>query len=92
MRILGEMCHAFRSKSATIPDLLLTPGGVLLDDGRSLNEELVRAGLAWWYLAYTPNDTNLAQLAAQAREAQRGLWADVEPVPPGQWRKARAQR
>jgi len=31
-------------------------GEVLLPDGRSLNQELVRAGLAWWYRPYAPND------------------------------------
>jgi endonuclease YncB( thermonuclease family) len=36
-------------------------GDVLLPDCRSLNQELVRAGLAWWYRQYAPNDTTLAQ-------------------------------
>jgi endonuclease YncB( thermonuclease family) len=69
------------------------PGGeVLLADGRSLNQELVRAGLAWWYRQYAPHDTTLAQLEAEARAAKRGLWADAAPVPPWAWRKARATR
>jgi endonuclease YncB( thermonuclease family) len=67
-------------------------GEVLLPDGRSLNQELVRAGLAWWSRQYAPNDTNLAQLEAAAHAAQRGLWADAAPVPPWEWRKARTQR
>jgi endonuclease YncB( thermonuclease family) len=67
-------------------------GEVLLPDGRSLNQELVRAGLAWWYGQYAPHDTTLAQLEAQARAARRGLWADTAPVPPWKWRKARALR
>jgi endonuclease YncB( thermonuclease family) len=62
---------------------------VRVPDGRNLNEELVRTGMAWWYRAYAPNETNLAQLEAQAREANRGLWADLEPIPPWQWRKKR---
>jgi len=62
-------------------------GEVLLPDGRSLGHELVRAGLAWWYRQYAPHDTTLAQLEAEARTAKRGLWADVRPVPPWQWRK-----
>ena len=33
-----------------------TVGEVLLPDGRSLNHELVRAGLAWWYRRYAPDD------------------------------------
>ena len=62
-------------------------GEVLLPDGRSLNQELVKAGMAWWYRQYAPNDTTLAQLEAEARTAKRGLWADAHPVPPWEWRK-----
>jgi len=64
-------------------------GEVLLPDGRSLGHELVRAGLAWWYRQYAPKDTVLAQLEAEARQAKRGLWADAQPVPPWDWRKAK---
>src|SRR5215467_12619983 len=49
-------------------------GEVLLPDGRSLNQELVRAGMAWWYRPYAPNDLLLAQLEAEAQTAKRGLW------------------
>jgi endonuclease YncB( thermonuclease family) len=66
-------------------------GDVLLPDGRSLNQELVKAGMAWWYRPYAPKDTLLAQLEAEARSAQRGLWADAHPVPPWQWRKGKRQ-
>ena len=62
-------------------------GEVLLPDGRSLNQELVKAGMAWWYKHYAPNDTTLAQLEADARAAQRGLWAEAHPVPPWAWRR-----
>ncbi|MDA2912172.1 thermonuclease family protein, partial [Nitrospiraceae bacterium AH_259_D15_M11_P09] len=37
-----------------------TVGEVLLPDGRSLNRELVRAGFAWWYWRYAPDDETLA--------------------------------
>jgi endonuclease YncB( thermonuclease family) len=57
-------------------------GDVLLPDGRSLNQELVKAGMAWWYRPYAPNDPTLAQLDAEARTAKRGLWAEAYPVPP----------
>jgi endonuclease YncB( thermonuclease family) len=56
-------------------------------DGRNLNQELVKAGMAWWYKHYAPNDTTLAQLEADARAAQRGLWAEAHPVPPWAWRR-----
>src|SRR5215510_13164214 len=62
-------------------------GDVLFPDGRSLKQELVQAGMAWWYRPYAPNDIMLAQLEAEARTAKRGLWADAHPIPPWQWRK-----
>ncbi len=64
---------------------------MILPDGRVLNRELVRAGFAWWYRRYAPDDEMLAQLEQEAREAQRGLWADAEPVPPWEWRGMRKQ-
>jgi micrococcal nuclease len=54
-------------------------GEVLLPDGRSLNQELVRAGMAWWYRQYAPHDTTLAQLEAEAQVAKRGLGGDAAP-------------
>ncbi len=62
-----------------------TVGVVLLPDGRSLNRELVKAGFAWWYRRYAPEDDTLKQLEQEARQAKRGLWADPHPVPPWQW-------
>ncbi len=62
-------------------------GEVRLPDGWSLNQELVKAGMAWWYRQYAPHDTTLARLEAEARTAKRGLWADAHPVPPWEWRK-----
>ncbi len=66
-----------------------TVGVVLLPDGRSLNHELVRAGLGWWYWRYTPDDETLAQLERDARGAKRGLWVDPHAVPPWNWRVRR---
>ena len=60
---------------------------VILPDGRSLNRELVSAGLAWWYRQYT-DDADLAAREQEARAARRGLWADAAPVPPWEWREA----
>jgi nuclease-like protein len=58
---------------------------VRLPDGRSLNQELVRAGYAWWFRRY-PADPVLARLEADARVARRGLWADPHPTPPWEYR------
>jgi len=63
---------------------------VFLLDGRSLNRELVSAGLAWWYRKYSTNRT-LEALEQTARISRRGLWADSNPAPPWEFR-ARNQR
>jgi len=51
----------------------------------------LRAGLAWWYRHYAPNDAELEALEAEARAGKRGLWVDTDtaapPVQPWAWRK-----
>jgi micrococcal nuclease len=59
---------------------------VHLPDGRSLNQELVRAGYAWWFRRYSI-DRTLVALESEARAARVGLWADRLPVPPWEWRR-----
>jgi micrococcal nuclease len=65
-----------------------TVGIIYLADGRSLNEELVRAGFAWHYKAYS-KDPALAVLEEAARKAKRGLWAGPAPIAPWDFRKGR---
>ena len=60
-------------------------GEVVLPDGRSLNQELVRAGYAWWFRKYS-RDVRLAHLEDEARQGRRGLWADQAPEPPWEYR------
>jgi micrococcal nuclease len=59
---------------------------VILPDGRNLNEELLRAGLAWWYQNYAPDQKEFQALEAQARVQHLGLWSDLHPIPPWEWR------
>lgn len=63
-----------------------TVGEVILPDGRNLNQELVRAGYAWWYRKYS-SDSTLGELEEKARAARIGLWGDLVPVPPWDWRR-----
>jgi len=69
-----------------------TVAEVILPNGRSLNRDLVRAGLAWWYRHYAPGDRELAELEAQARAARHGLWADPAPMAPWDFRKLERER
>ena len=66
-----------------------TVGEIILPDGRNLNRELVRAGLAWWYRQYARGDRELRRLETEARAARRGLWADAHPLSPWEWRRVR---
>ncbi len=66
-----------------------TVGEVILEDGQSLNRELVRAGLAWWYRQYAKKDAELKALEGNARKAKTGLWVDADPVPPWNWRRGK---
>jgi endonuclease YncB( thermonuclease family) len=65
-------------------------GDVFLPDGASLNREMVRSGLAWWFVRYAPDDLELQALEVEARCARRGLWQERNPLPP--WRHREAER
>jgi len=52
-----------------------------------VNHALVNDGWCWWYRKYAPGDTVLEGLENDAREGRKGLWADLQPVPPWEWRK-----
>jgi micrococcal nuclease len=57
-------------------------------EGQNVNRQMVADGLAWHYVRYS-KDSGLASAEQAARAANRGLWADMAPVPPWGWRKMR---
>ncbi|MDQ2921714.1 MAG: thermonuclease family protein [Acidobacteriota bacterium] len=66
--------------------------GKILLDGKDINLEQVKAGMAWHYREYqreqAPEDRELyAKAEDEARAARRGLWQDADPVEPGAFRK-----
>jgi micrococcal nuclease len=63
--------------------------GEVFVGGHSLNEAIVRAGLAWWYRKYARRAKVLALLEAEARKAKRGLWSDPHPIAPWEFRHRR---
>lgn len=68
----------------------MTVADVQLPDGRLLNRELLRAGLAWWFQEDQPPDPVMPRLHLEALYEKRGLWASSSsPVPPWEWRRAR---
>jgi micrococcal nuclease len=64
-----------------------TIGEVILPDGKTLNHEIVKAGLAWWFRRYAPNNKTLEELETEARDAKRELWNEPHPVPPWEQRR-----
>jgi endonuclease YncB( thermonuclease family) len=55
-------------------------------EGKSINEEQVRRGMAWERSNYHSNKAYIA-LQNEAQQARRGLWAGTEIMEPVQWRK-----
>jgi endonuclease YncB( thermonuclease family) len=64
-----------------------TLADVVLPDGTNVNHTLVGGGWCWWYRKYAQGNAHLEKLESEAREAKRGLWADLHPIPPWDWRK-----
>lgn len=68
-----------------------TPDG---DDAAAI---MIREGLAWYAVSYAREDSPQARLLyasleAEARQAHRGIWTGVDPMPPWDCRRARRQR
>lgn len=65
--------------------------GKILLDGKDVNIEQIRRGLAWFYRHY---DRELSDADRQsydreeveAKDHRRGLWADPQPIPPWEFR------
>ena len=55
---------------------------------RFVNVEMVCDGFAWHYVTYDKAGEFTAA-EADAREHRRRLWADAEPIPPWEWRRAK---
>lgn len=58
-----------------------------LADGRDLNQELVRSGMAWWYRKYAASDKTLEKLEDEARSEKIGLWSDPNAEAPWEFRQ-----
>ena len=66
--------------------------GKITFDGKDINLEQVKLGMAWHYKEYqleqTPEDRELyAKAENEARIARRGLWQDSNPIEPSAFRK-----
>ena len=64
--------------------------GTVYVDGKDVNLEMIRAGLAWHYKRYD-NSPAYAAAESEASAARRGLWSDPNPTPPEEFRHGRAR-
>jgi len=60
--------------------------GLISVDGRNVNQEQLKRGMAWEYSHYHTDKTYIG-LQDDAQQSQRGLWAQSTPQAPWQWRK-----
>jgi endonuclease YncB( thermonuclease family) len=54
-----------------------------------INAELVKAGYAWHYKQYAPNEAKLAAYENEARKVKHGLWSDAHAVAPWDFRRGK---
>lgn len=86
-RYRRQVCNVWVAP-ASAPD-----GPQTLDAGLAM----VTQGMAWWYRAYsreqTPQARGQYEFAEQEARAKRaGLWVDPEPAPPWEWRKLKKEQ
>lgn len=56
-----------------------TVGEVILPNGRNLNQALVRAGLAWWYVRHPPRSRSRIAGGAEARRGEARAVSRQQP-------------
>jgi endonuclease YncB( thermonuclease family) len=64
-------------------------GEVVLPNYRILNLELVRSGNAWWYEQFAKDALQYKLAQEKARAGHKGLWGQIKPQPPWEFRKAK---
>ena len=68
--------------------------GKITINGADICLEQVKAGLAWHYKAFEKEQSerdrqDYSAAESHARNQKLGLWRDIDPIPPWEWRKAR---
>ena len=62
-------------------------GEVYMADGKMLNEEAIKLGLAWHYRVKNPHSTFLEKMEYEAWKKKLGLWVQDKPIPPWEFRR-----
>lgn len=87
---LADQCHM---ETATIKPTTRDRYGRTVADvqckGQDVGQVQVSSGLAWVFDKYSAGYEQLYPQQATAKAAQRGLWAEPNPVAPWDWRQQR---
>ncbi len=68
-----------------------TIADIILPGGKSLNQELLQEGLAWWD-RNNSKDQAMKDLQDIAQAGKRGLWSQDKPIPPWEWKNRKRRR
>lgn len=63
-------------------------GTIYLKDGTNINKEMVEKGYAWHYKKYS-KDPSFDLLEKEAKARKYGLWQDLHPIAPWDYRKGK---
>lgn len=86
---LAELCFQVTAKVEQIArDRYGRSVGKVECAGVDAGAHQVATGMAWVYDRYSKSSSPLYRLQDGAKAARRGLWAESEPVPPWEWRRA----
>ncbi len=66
--------------------------GKVFADNKYINLEMVKAGFAWHYAYYSPNDLDLAEAEKEARQKKLGLWIQPNPMEPREYRLSNSNK
>lgn len=59
---------------------------IYYDDNKYLSAEIIKTGFGWQYKQYSTSKL-LASLEQEARTNKRGLWIDLNPIYPSEFRR-----
>lgn len=86
---LAELCFQKKAKIQPVSrDRYGRTVAKVACDDLDANAEQVKRGMAWVYDKYAKDD-KLYEQQEEARKNRQGLWADMRPVPPWEWRHSR---
>ena len=63
--------------------------GIVWTERKTLNQSIVKVGLAWWYQYYAKDAKDLQLAEIYAKKAKLGVWSQPNPIAPWDWRRGK---